>query len=364
MAGHAERPGIMDFMVLLGSCAEKRTTHADVWRRFAHSALTLMVCSLAMGLETAVIAAAAAEQQPPFRLLRSTSGQCRRIEPANRIAVEKKLAQVNPLHTHAGTSRKMVDDMVPYGKCDQRLADTARVMVYQDKLLQQLTPLNVKHLSICADASLHNNEDTLVLVVHSWVHDVAAYLPLQILRKPKRVQLREDIAELMHEKKVARLPAYVQLLAIDHALVLGTGCSLADFAVPDNCIIRPLTANESRILHPCTNQWCVYDHTTGACVAELPAEPAHLPVLTVFADQGSIGWAGLHFAMHHLHLLAGVFPDPSHRVWNDIKLASQHCGCYLWKTICELCLVFNVNYGPFGKGHWFSQKSDAFKEMG
>lgn len=363
LAGPAEHPGIMDFLVLLGSCAAKRIGHAAVWDRFAHSALTLMVCSLAQKLETAVIAAAA-EDQRPFRLLRADKSQrCRRVEPANRIAVEEKLAQVQPLHLHAGTSRKMLSEVAPCGKNEQQLADVARVMVYQDKLVHKFAPLQVKHLSVCADASLHNNEDTLVLVVHSWLNDVAAYLPLQVLCKPKRIRLREDIAELMHEKKIDRLPAYAQLLAIDHALQLGTGCSLADFAVPNNCIIRPLTADESRILDPRTNQWSVYNHKTGACVAELPALPAQLPVLTVFADQGSIGWAGLHFAMHHMHLLAGVFPDPSHRVWNDIKLAAQHCSCYLWRTICELCLVFNVNYGPFGKGHWFSQKQESFKEM-
>ena len=47
LAGHAEHPGIMNFMVLLGSCAAKRIGHAAVWERFAHSALTLVVCSLA-----------------------------------------------------------------------------------------------------------------------------------------------------------------------------------------------------------------------------------------------------------------------------------------------------------------------------
>ena len=346
-----------------GSCAATRVGHAVVWHRFAHSALTLMICTLAQKLETAVIAASA-EDPRPFRLLRAgKSRRCRRIEPASRIAVEKKLAEVQPLHRHAGTSKKMLSEVAPFSNNDQGLADVARAMVYQEKLVQKFAALQVLHLSICADASLHNNEDTLVLVVHSWLNDVAAYLPLQILRKPQRIQLREDIVELMHEKKIERIPAYAQLLAMDHAIRLGTGCSLADFAMPNNCIIRPLTADESRILDPRTNQWSVYNHTTGACVAELPALPAQLPVLTVFADQGSIGWAGLHFAMHHMHLLAAVFPDPSHRVWNDIKLAAQRCRLYLWRTICELCLVFNVNYGPFGKGHWFSEKKQAFQEM-
>ena len=79
----------------------------------------------------------------------------------------------------------------------------------------------------------------------------------------------------MHEK-IERLPAYMQPQAIDHALKLGTGCSLADFAVPNNCIIRPLGANESRILHPRANQWCVCTTTRLRLVSQSCLQNLHI----------------------------------------------------------------------------------------
>ena len=40
-----------------------------------------------------------------------------------------------------------------------------------------------------------------------------------------------------------------------------------------------------------------------------------------------------------------MFPDPNHRVWNDIKLASQRANKFWWRCIAQCALIFNSNYG-------------------
>jgi len=316
-----------------------------------------------MALEhTVVIAAASAvDSQTSFRLLEGAPGKKhRRIEPSNRVVVEGALKASK--NKHASARREMMSHAAPFAQSGQQRSDLCRLLAYQKRARAAFESLKPLHLCIFADASMHSNDGSLVIIMHSWINDVAVYLPFQVLAKPKRIRLKPEFAELANQKKLPRLPAYAQLLAIDHALSVAIGCSLDQFKVPGSCIIRALHAHETRLLNPATNAWSVYDHNTNTCTRELAADAAPFAVLAVFADQGSIGWSGFSFAMHHMQLLSAVFADPNHRVWNDIKLAAQTCTACLWRTICEMTLVFNINYGPFGKGHWFAAKRDDFQD--
>ena len=72
----------------------------------------------------------------------------------------------------------------------------------------------------------------------------------------------------------------------------------------------------------------------------------------------AMGAAALHYLIISLGYFMQAFADPNHRVWNDIKLAAQRTRSFLWKSIIQLMLVFNLNYGPYGQGHWFEEKKE------
>ena len=72
--------------------------------------------------------------------------------------------------------------------------------------------------------------------------------------------------------------------------------------------------------------------------------PPRLLILSM--DQGSVGWCPAQFLLFRLRLNCVLFFDPSHRVWNDIKLAVQ--GSNLWPCIVLWGVPFNVHYGPLG----------------
>ena len=72
--------------------------------------------------------------------------------------------------------------------------------------------------------------------------------------------------------------------------------------------------------------------------------PPRLLILSM--DQGSVGWCLAQFLLFRLRLNCVLFFDPSHRVWNDIKLAVQ--GSNLWPCIVLWGVPFNVHYGPLG----------------
>ena len=92
---------------------------------------------------------------------------------------------------------------------------------------------------------------------------------------------------------------------------------------------------------------------------EMPADTAsiELPLLVLTMDQGGIGSAGVFYAMGHLRLMVGTRWDKYHRGVNDVKLACQHTSGGLFRRVILLMTyLFNLNYGPFGKGAFFEDK--------
>ena len=39
-------------------------------------------------------------------------------------------------------------------------------------------------------------------------------------------------------------------------------------------------------------------------------------------------------------------------------MALQRASRFWWRAVVGFTLVFNLNYGPFGKGHWFQEKKN------
>ena len=54
--------------------------------------------------------------------------------------------------------------------------------------------------------------------------------------------------------------------------------------------------------------------------------------------------------------------DPYHRAWNNLKTALKRAKCNAWKTVLELTLVANLNYGPFGSSAWHFKKKAKLED--
>ena len=87
-----------------------------------------------------------------------------------------------------------------------------------------------------------------------------------------------------------------------------------------------------------------------------------LPELTLCMDQGSVGFASHWLSMCVLRLNAVCFPDTSHRVWNDAKLAVQGCPA-LYDALCCTMFLMNMHMGPFESYAWWSQAQASAKEF-
>jgi hypothetical protein len=186
---------------------------------------------------------------------------------------------------------------------------------------------------------------------------------LEVIRSIPRHKMNHNaiLAQFRAGKKVERQPAYAELVGVDNALFVWLNHSLQSAAPWLNCVLRPLNANETRIVHPGISGHCVFNADNGSFHAELPlGDP---PITFVhWIDQGSIGAAAMNFCINSLMYFMLVMPDPNHRVWNDIKLAAQKAQRYWWRTFVQMTLVYNLAYGPFGKGHWFDEKSTYFNQ--
>lgn len=89
-----------------------------------------------------------------------------------------------------------------------------------------------------------------------------------------------------------------------------------------------------------------------ACVESRP-EPGHWPLIVVALNQGSDGWAGVHFLSRAARVNIMYLHDASHRLWNDIQLSLKSVGA--WPAVLLLQLCFNMEHGPWGDARWFAQ---------
>ena len=159
-----------------------------------------------------------------------------------------------------------------------------------------------------------------------------------------------------------RLAAYTELLAVEGSLQEGFGVSLAQTAPWPGSVLRPLRAGEERV--KVGTGYSIRTAETEELIPEVPTDHSMWPSMVHWVDQGSVGAAALNFCIDALgyHMLA--LPDPNHRVWNDIKMAAQKSKVYFWKTIVQLTLVFNLNYGPFRQQPLVHGEAEFFQGLG
>lgn len=77
------------------------------------------------------------------------------------------------------------------------------------------------------------------------------------------------------------------------------------------------------------------------------------PTLSIHLDQGSDGWAAASWMAWFAGICVVVFPDVSHRLWNDVQGALKASG--LWGMTLMLQLVYNLDHGPWNSAEWLSK---------
>ncbi len=173
---------------------------------------------------------------------------------------------------------------------------------------------------------------------------------------PEGVPAAADLQALARERRAERVDAYKQLQAIAAMVADTTGLSLDNFAVPQNWNVRRVRADEERVLR---GRGPAVLESAGGLSEEMPYEARvrDVPLLVLCLDQGSPGFAGVHFAVSRLKVNVFAFPDAFHRGPNDVKDATRNsCGGVLRRAMLHGTFLFNLNYGPFGSGAWFREK--------
>ena len=205
-------------------------------------------------------------------------------------------------------------------------------------------------LSIAADPSTHNGQDTNIIVAYSWQNPMLAYLPPQIIKPIQQHDLTDHLQALAQLQALPRKAAFCNTRSLEHALQ-SVGWSFSDLKLPEHWVVRPLTALEVKFCHG--GVWYVMD-TVSKLVNEMYPDAPLPKQLVVTQDQGSIGVSGLNYLSHNQNLCVTWVPDWFHRFANDLKGSLQDCQGYFYKTMLELTVVFNLSYGPF--------KSSTFHE--
>ena len=355
IATRDDAPACIDFLYLLAMASATQRL-ATWWQTDGLALLSAMLGLLAPRFELHVQQATAKGERQPLPLLRTTRGNSRRQETLN---IQIAAAETRRAGGHGGTAQRLLSRQVhvavsrrlPYVHVEQHMAATQAAFQGQ------------RHLCCAWDPSLHSGEDTLVMVVYAPALGRAAYAPIQVCARPPEAALHtgETLDHVRRGKRLERLAAFTELVGVDHSLTEGFGVGLQMSAPWSGSVLRPLCAGEVREPMP-AGGFCVRDTESGSQRAEIPPGAARWPGITHWVDQGSVGAAGLNFCMHRLGYHMVMLPDPNHRVWNDIKGATQRCAGFYWKTIVQMTLVFNLNYGPYGKGRWFHDKRAFFEE--
>ena len=196
-----------------------------------------------------------------------------------------------------------------------------------------------ENLTVCSfywDPGCHSGKDWMVTVGAGLVENgefVVGYAPMVQLKKlrPIHLQLKDEVLQYIAKEGPQRMAAMEQLVALDMGMEWSFSCRLQDFLPEQPCLLRPLQRGEVRVPAVGDRGFSVLSAEGELLGDELP--PQHPKVCIHFADQGSIGTAGLHFMQNHLQSYMLLLADPNHRVWNDVKTSLKKCKAYLWRTM-------------------------------
>eukprot|EP00438_Fugacium_kawagutii_P020973 Skav206113 [mRNA] locus=scaffold3261:44575:49089:+ [translate_table: standard] len=221
-----------------------------------------------------------------------------------------------------------------------------------------------KQVSVAWDPSSYGGKDIFIGCVYVPSINKAAYLLSQELAHTTVGELDASLFDLAKGRKLTRLEGYREIKGLAAALE-GIGVKLQDFYVPTNLVLRPLASGEYRVQGPHGRWYIVHEEDMEATpVCPDGVELGSLPSLISISDQGPSNTAALNFMLFSSNaMLMWALWDPFHRAWNDLKLALKRSVGKGWRTVLELTLVCNMNYGPFGSGTWFFKKKSKLQDF-
>ena len=135
-----------------------------------------------------------------------------------------------------------------------------------------------------------------------------------------------------------------------------------DFRIPEDLLARPLEQGEVRVF--VNNAWYIVG--PGSLVRpEVPPsfDFSTMNALSSCSDQGPSNTASLNFIQFAGEgLMVNIQYDIFHRGWNDVKLSAKKAKGYPWRTILQCCVLFNMNYSPYGSSGFFYRKQDVLEQ--
>ena len=227
--------------------------------------------------------------------------------------------------------------------------------------------IGVNHFNIVTDASTHSCRDTLASVCYSWEQDVAVHMMAQSMPPGKDITQYDQgampgaIALLCADRKLQRIAAWRQLQALSNQLNLLAGKILDDFQLPPDVFVQAVAPSEVRVVRPGPpggKDEALILGSDGSSRRVLPPGLETIPLLVTQLDQGSIGSAGMAYAINELQCCMHAKFDKFHRIIRDIKLSISHCCSGVFqKAMLYSSYLWSLNYKPFGSGGFSSLKN-------
>jgi hypothetical protein len=231
--------------------------------------------------------------------------------------------------------------------------------------------IGVNHFNIVTDASTHSCRDTLVSVCYSWEQDLAVHMTAQVMPPGKDLThydqgaMPSHIALLCAERKLQRVAAWRQLQCLSNQLNLLVSKDLDDFQLPSNVFVQAVHVgspdSDVRVVRrgpPGGRDTALILGSNGTVRQVLPAGLETVPLLVTGLDQGSVGSAGMAYAINELGCCMHAKFDKFHRIIRDIKLSISHCCSGVFqKAMLYSSYLWSLNYKPFGSGGFSSLKN-------
>ena len=362
-----EKPLLRDLILVLmwattSTAMLKQPNH--MWNTCGRFIFSSVLWLMTVLLETYIIHKVLCGPQPvnprTLPLLLSKGGKPRRPDTCNKVNWLKQFRKVRSVSSRA---LQLLTDHTLLPSQQKGCVSTA-YSFYMANLAK--TYHNIHRIQLVWDSSVHH-EDTMVFIMWSHMNSVAGYPAIQVLQKLIQQDVAsvgdEDLQLLLMEGKLKLQSAFTYIKAVEGALV-SVDKTLAEFRCPNELLLEPLAKNQLRVKHSNGNFYIV-NTLTHEAIRQIPDNFNwdSLPVLCHMIDQSQIGVAACYHMMHHMRLMVFVMYDYYHRTWNDIKNAARSSKGFFFSTMLKYSLVFNLNYGPFGKGGWFLDKQTFLKEM-
>lgn len=347
------------FMCYLYCHPKLRGLGQNLWLCLGQQVLPELVCRTGDWL-TGLALQASLEALRALPALKTKIGNIRKMaDPVNKLLLLFKLRkQKQHRQRIAGTHEDLG-------------GNTTRMMVFEAYLdcLLHMKALETgfsgsRQISVCWDPSNYGGKEILMAIVYDPFSNKSAYLMAQHMTQTVLSELHPSLLPQAKGRKLVRLEGFKEIKALSSALE-SIGVKLADFKVPEGLICRPLKPQEFRLTGPDGHIY-IQNADTKEITPEVPLhlDLGSLPCLVSMSDQGPniIGATNYLQYSQQAPLFLALF-DPYHRAWNDMKTALKRAKCSAWKTVLELTLVANLNYGPFGSSAWHWKKKSKLEDF-